>query len=141
MGSEAKVPLGVVGVAAFSQLAEDLSQIVGDQAEMAGVGGIGGFLELPARYVGMDTVVEGRIHLLGHGIEEIGSTNNRLDISIDVADENDRPFCGNDVAATAEGAIFHVTLHDVDTALVREADASRFIERHHIPETHQTTLT
>ena len=138
--AEAEVALGVVGVAALAKLAEDLGQVVGHEAEVIGVGRVRGLLELPAWHVGVDAIVERRVHLLRHRIEEVRRPHDRLDVAVDVADEDDRALGRDDVPATAEGPVLHVALHDVDAVLVREADAGGLVERHHVPQRDQPAL-
>ena len=87
----------------------------------------------------MNSVVKRRIHFFRHGIEEVGSPNDCLNLSINISEENDRSFRIDDVASAAEGAILHVPLHDVDATLVGKADSRRLIKRHDVPEADETS--
>ena len=138
--AETEVALGAVDVALLAQLAEDLGEVVGDHAEVVGVGGVRRLLELPAGNVGMDAVVERRVHLLRQRMEEVRGPHDGFDVAVDVADEDDRSLCGDDIPAAAEGAVLHVALHDVQAALVREPDPGRLVERDDVPETDQPPL-
>ena len=93
-----------------------------------------GFLQLPAWQVGVEAVVKRCVHLVRHGIEEVGSAQNRLDVAVDVAHEDDRALSGDHVRATREVPVLHVALHDVDAVLVREADACGLVKGHGVPQ-------
>ena len=108
---------------------------------MVGVGVVVGLLEFPAGDVGVDAVVECRVHLLGHRVKQVRGADDGGDFAVDVADENNRALSSDDVAATAEGTVLHVALHDVHAALVGEVDAGRFIEGDHVPHADESTLT
>src|SRR5688572_4987183 len=68
---KAEVALGEVAIASLAHLPEDLSEVVGDESEVVRVRRVRGLLELPARDVRVEAVVERGVHLLRHRMEEV----------------------------------------------------------------------
>ena len=81
----------------------------------------------------MDPVVESRVHLFGHGIEQVRGPHQGFDVAVQIAEQHDGALGGDDLRSTREVAVFHVPLHNVNAVLVRESYPCRFIKGHRIP--------
>jgi len=88
----------------------------------------------------VQAVEKGEVHLFGHGVEEMASPLDRLDIPVNIAHKNDRSLGGNDLPPPAELSVLHVVLADIDDLFVLEPPTGHLIEGHHIPEGNQPFL-
>ena len=93
-----------IGESAFAHLAHVLRQIVYDQPILVGEKLRPHLGDFPARYIGMETVEEGRIdHGLGEWRQQMAGFHQRFHGMIDIADKHHTSAGRDGITATGKG--------------------------------------
>ena len=129
--------------AAIAQAAPAFAEEVTHQTEVAAEVFVGVELgEIPARRVGVDAVLEGRVvaHLTRQGAEQVADALLLLHIDVEVAHHHDPALSADALLAAAEFARGHVALEDVDAVLLIEGDAGHLVKTDHVVLADQAAL-